>query len=170
MPIPRVMEFDFTDPMLTVRPSPARHYFGVGVQAALGLLLLYVAFATPPADITWQVFLLVIGVGALLTAGRAWTAANGAVVLRADGLFDAQGRTIARLDEITNVDRAVFSFKPSNGFLIRMNTRQERAWVPGMWWRFGKRVGIGGVLPGAQAKLIADTLSAMIDARDEGRP
>jgi len=160
------MEYDFDDPVFTVRPSPARRYFGVGVQVALGIVVLYVAFATPPAHALLLVFLLGLGLAALVTASRAWRASGGAIVLRADGLFDDTGRPIALLSEIAKVDRAPFSFRPSNGFLIKMNTGQERTWVPGMWWRFGRRVGIGGVLPGGQTKFIADALAALVAERD----
>lgn len=159
-------DFDFDDPMFTLHPSGPRRWFSVGVQGVLGCILIYVAFVEPPASIPLQLFLIVIGALALAGCSRAWAAASGAIVLRPEGLVDHEGRMIAALDEIAKVDRALFSFKPSNGFLIKMNTRQARAWTPGMWWRFGYRVGIGGILPGAQTKLVADTLTAMVDRRD----
>lgn len=159
-------EIDLDDPMFTLRPSGPRRWFSVGVQGVLGLILLYVAVVQPPAVLGLQVFLLAMGVVALAGCSRAWAAASGTIVLRPEGLVDHTGRVIAALDEVEKVDRALFSFKPSNGFLIKMNTRQGRAWVPGMWWRFGYRVGIGGILPGSQTKLVADTLTAMVDKRD----
>lgn len=160
------MDLDFSDPMFTARASVARRYFGVATQVLLGGLLLYVAFATPPEDLGWQIFLIGLGALALGTAARAWDGSKHAVVLREDGLFCEDGTPIARLSEIKDVDRALFSFKPSNGFIVRMNCRQKRGWVPGMWWRFGRRVGVGGVLPSAQARMMADALSAMVKMRD----
>jgi hypothetical protein len=31
-----------------------------------------------------------------------------------------------------------------------------------MWWRIGKRLGVGGILNASQAKLMADMLSARV--------
>ena len=161
-----ILDFDFVDPRFTARPSPVRRGIGVGVQVALGLILLYVGFTAPPQVLFWQVFLIGLGALSLLAASRSWQATSGAVVLRADGLWTDDGQPIAPLDDISKVDRALFTMKPSNGFLLFTRTALGRRWVPGMWWRVGRRVGIGGMLPGAQAKLFSDTLAAMVDARD----
>ena len=82
------------------------------------------------------------------------------------GLRQEDGTPIAPLDDIASIDRALFSFKPSNGFLIRLRAPLGRAWVPGMWWRIGRRVGIGGVTGGAETKMMADALSMMVAERD----
>ena len=160
------MQLDLDDPMMTLRPSRPRFFLSLGIQVVLGVLLVYIALTTPPEVFGWQLFLLGFGSLILGAAARSWSAADGSITLTKEGLFDQDGTAIARFEEIASIDRSVFSFKPSNGFLIRMNARQKRGWIPGMWWRFGKRVGIGGVLPGSQTKLIADTLSAMIAARE----
>lgn len=89
-------------------------------------------------------------------------------MLTTTGLYDHTGAAIAPLDNIDKVDRALFTFKPSNGFLVRLKTPGPRAWQPGMWWRVGTRVGVGGVTSGAATKIVADTLSMMVADRDKG--
>jgi hypothetical protein len=39
-----------------------------------------------------------------------------------------------------------------------------------MFWRLGKRLGVGGVTPGAQTKMMSDMIAAMIMERgsDQG--
>lgn len=150
-----------------LRPSPPRRVIGAAMQGALGLFVIWIALSAPPAAFGWRVFLLGVGAAALTLAMRGWRGSAGALVLRADGLWDEDGRPVAPLDEVRDVDRALFSFKPSNGFLIRMRRPLGRAWVPGMWWRIGARVGVGGVLSGADAKAAADILSALVERRDE---
>ncbi|MEM7489248.1 MAG: hypothetical protein AAF390_09015, partial [Pseudomonadota bacterium] len=88
------------------------------------------------------------------------------LVLDRRGLYQADGVPVAPLDAIASIDRALFTFKPSNGFLIRLKDPLGRAWVPGMWWRMGRRVGVGGVTRGAETKIVADALSAMVAQRD----
>ncbi|TFL17676.1 hypothetical protein [Jannaschia formosa] len=154
------------EPIHILRPSAPRRAFGFAVQVALGLALLYLAVAHPPQVLGWRLFLIALGIAALMLGQRGWTGSAQGIVLDAHGLREESGRSIAPLDRIASVDRALFSFKPSNGFLIRLDAPLGRAWVPGMWWRIGRRVGIGGVTRGAETKIMADALSLMIAQRD----
>lgn len=154
------------DPIHILHPSAPRRAFGFVTQIVLGLALLYLALAHPPELLGWQVFLIVLGIAALVLGQRGWTGSAQGIVLDEDGLREESGRMIAPLESIVAVDRALFSFKPSNGFLIRLDAPLGRAWVPGMWWRIGRRVGIGGVTRGAETKILSDALSMMIAQRD----
>jgi hypothetical protein len=49
--------------------------------------------------------------------------------------------------------------KPSNGFTVVMETKQPRAWAPGLWWRVGRRVGVGGVTGASQTKFMAEQIA-----------
>ncbi|WP_371154855.1 hypothetical protein [Jannaschia sp. 2305UL9-9] len=156
-----------SEPMHILRPSAPRRAFGLGVQLLLGAALLYLAAVYPPATLGWRLFLIALGVGALVLGQRGWQGSAVAIVLRQDGLFQEDGRPIAPLDSIASVDRTLFSFKPSNGFIVRLHEPLGRGWVPGMWWRIGRRVGIGGVTGGADTKIVADALSFMVAQRDQ---
>jgi hypothetical protein len=50
--------------------------------------------------------------------------------------------------------------------MIHTVTRADRVWEPGMWWRLGKFVAIGGVTPGSQTKTMSEILSALVAERD----
>lgn len=155
-----------TETLHILRPSPARRIVGVSIQAALGGLLLWIAVARPPQELGWHLFLIVFGVAALVVAQKGWRGSAQPIVLDAAGLRQEDGTPIAPLAEIASVDRALFSFKPSNGFLVTLRTAPGGAWVPGMWWRLGRRVGIGGVTGGAETRILADALTAMVAERD----
>lgn len=154
-----------------VRASPVRRGLGLAVLIALGLLLIYLALLRPPA-LGWQVFVLLLGLAALWAAERLRRATALAVRLTREGLFCSDGERIAAFDEIEAVDRGAFAFKPSNGFILRLRAPAPARWQPGLWWRLGRRVGVGGVTPGAQAKVMADILASLLAERDaaaEGR-
>ena len=155
-----------SEPIHVLNPSAPRRALGLVIQLALGLILLWLAVMHPPAALGWQLFLIVLGVAALMLAQAGWRGSAVAIELHPEGLFEADGRVIARLEDIASVDRALFSFKPSNGFLIRLREPLGRAWVPGMWWRVGRRVGVGGVTHAAATKVMADALSMMVAERD----
>lgn len=147
--------------LAVLRASPGRRVLGVSAVAVLGLLALYVAMARPPNDLTWQAFLVLVGGLSLWLAEKMRRATALAVELTRDGLRTSDGEVIARLDEIDTLDRGIFAFKPSNGFLITLTQKAPARWQPGLWWRLGKRVGIGGVTPGAQSRAMADIITAL---------
>ncbi len=154
------------EPLHVLRASAPRRVAGAAMQVALGALLVWVAIAQPPSNPLWLAFLVAFGIACLVLARRGWTRSAVAIVLDEDGLRQEDGTPIAPLEAIASVDRALFSFKPSNGFLIRLRAPLGRAWAPGMWWRLGRRVGVGGVTGGAQTKLMADALTFLVAERD----
>ncbi len=145
-----------------VRASPGRRVLGVGAMGILGLLTVYVALARPPDALVWQAFLLLIGGLSLWLADAMRRATALAVELTRDGLRTSDGEVIAPLDQIETLDRGIFAFKPSNGFLIKLKKKAPARWRPGLWWRFGKRIGVGGVTPGAQSRAMADIVTALM--------
>lgn len=151
--------------LAVIRASMGRRVLGVGVMAALGVLLVYVSLTNPPQNVAWQVFLIVIGVGALWMAERMRRATMLSVEVTRDGLRSSTGEMIAPLETIEAMDRGMFAFKPSNGFLLKLKHKTPARWEPGLWWRLGNRVGIGGVTPGSQAKAAAEILAALMAER-----
>lgn len=152
-----------------ITASPGRRLLGVGSLGLLGLLLIWVAMAQPPA-VGWQMFLLIFGAGSLYFATRMWQATALVIELTETELRDSTGTTIARIEDIAHLDRGLFAFKPSNGFLLRTHAPTgPRAWQPGMWWRLGNRIGIGGVTPGHQTKPMTEIIAAMLALREEDK-
>lgn len=165
----RLMSPDFNDPtevLATVRASNGRRLIGLLSLMLLGFFLIYTAFTASPG-FAWQVFLIVTGGLALWMADRMRRATAGAVELTSQGVRSSDGTEIARIEDIEHIDRGVFAFKPSNGFLLRLRPRagRENIWQPGLWWRVGRRVGIGGMTPGSQTKFMSELISVMMAER-----
>ncbi|WP_291729517.1 hypothetical protein [Leisingera sp. F5] len=150
--------------LATIEASGGRRIMGTAMLGLTGCLLLYVAFAAPPSP-AWLVFLLAIGAAALWLAARMWQATVHRIELTAEELRCSNGQLIARVEDIEAIDRGFFAFKPSNGFLIRTGAHGSRIWMPGLWWRSGRRIGIGGVTPGSQGKAMSEILAAMLAQR-----
>jgi hypothetical protein len=154
----------------TVEPGGARRVFATAVVGFLGTLLIYIAATHPPVDLIWLLFLIVMGVGSLFLSWRLWEATSRTLELTGAELREAGGRVLFALDEVASVDRGFFAFKPSNGFLVRLKTRTSRggAYAPGLWWRLGRTVMVGGATSGGQAKSIADLIKVMLAERAAG--
>lgn len=154
------------EPITGMVPSILRRGFGCGVLFALGFLLFYIAIVEPPEGLQWILVLLLIGLASNYAGYMMWHWSGRMIELTDDGLRMSDGTVIAHLEDIRSVDRSFFAFKPSNGFLVTLKTRQPTTWAPGLWWRIGKRIGIGGLTSGAEGKIMADTLATMIAERD----
>lgn len=152
-----------------VRASAPRRWLGIMMLAALGGLVIYVALAAPPA-LHWQVFLLATGVGALWMSERMRRATAHGLELTPTELRSTEGQRLALVSEVEGLERGFLAFKPSNGFMIRTRTSQPRTWRPGLWWRIGRRIGVGGVTPGGQTKAMAEILAAMMAQRSQSGP
>lgn len=157
---------DPNEVLATVHASLPRRWLGVISMSGLGLLLIYIALTQSPA-LGWAVFLLALGAGFLVFAQRMFSASELVIELTRTELRDSSGRIIALVSDIENLDRGFFAFKPSNGFLLRTKAAAgPRVWQPGMWWRVGRQIGIGGVTPGRQTKFMTEMLTALMLERD----
>ena len=144
-----------------IRPSSSRRWLGVGMLSIVGTLVLYVALAQPPEPV-WQIFLLVVGGSAFWLAQRMWKATDDTIELTQTELRTGAGRLIAKIEDIESIDQGVFAFKPSNGFLLKTKKSAENSWAPGLWWRLGRRVGVGGMTTAAETKFMLQLLHPML--------
>jgi hypothetical protein len=153
------------DVLAVLEAGAIRRWIGVMTLAAMSAVLLYAA-ATAGTGPLWQIMTAGLGGVSLWAADGFRRATSRRLELTESGLRDGSGEVIASMDDIVSLERGAFAFKPSNGFTIRTASPGSRVWRPGMWWRFGHRVGIGGVTPAAQAKAMAELLLQRIAARD----
>ncbi|WP_300056086.1 hypothetical protein [uncultured Roseobacter sp.] len=151
--------------LATVQASMGRRVLGIGMLGFLGVLVIYVAFLTPPS-FGWRMFLIALGVTALLVADAMRRSTGHVLELTRTELRERGGLMIAQVDNIIGIDRGAFAFKPSNGFLLRLDTPDARKWRPGLWWRVGRRVGVGGMTPGRQTKYMAEIIAVMLAERE----
>ncbi|WP_299952834.1 hypothetical protein [uncultured Roseobacter sp.] len=154
-----------TDVLATIKASAGRRFLGIGLLSVLGVLVIYVAIASPPS-FGWQIFLVALGITALLVADAMRRSTAHVLELTRTELRDSGGVVIADVAEITGIDRGAFAFKPSNGFLLRLKNTGPRNWRPGLWWRVGRRVGVGGMTPGRQTKYMAEIIAVMLAERE----
>jgi hypothetical protein len=145
-----------------ISSATARRYFGVGVLMVLGAVLLYLTFSAPPSSVGWQILIGLMGFGALWLGNATWRASAMTLELTGTELRVQGGQVICRIEDVVSINRGTFALKPSNGFLIRTKTAGPRHWAPGVWWRIGKSIGIGGVTPASQSKFMSEVMQAQL--------
>lgn len=153
--------------LAVVKASAGRRYLGIAMLSTLGLMMIYIAVTQAPA-LQWRLFLVVLGAAALWMGDKMRNATATKIELTETELRDSDGTVIALIADIDGMDRGFFAFKPSNGFLLRTKAVAPNVWRPGLWWRMGRRIGIGGVTPASQTKFMSEIIAVMMAQRDVG--
>ncbi|WP_299411801.1 hypothetical protein [uncultured Sulfitobacter sp.] len=157
--------FDPDEVLAVARSSAGRRLLGLGSLGLLGILLIYIAIVESPSLI-FRLVLLIMGVGALLLVDKMRRATASTIELTPTALRDSDGTVIALIEDVDGLDRGFFAFKPSNGFLLRTVNKGPNEWRPGMWWRVGRRIGVGGMTPAHHSKQMSEILAIMMAQRD----
>lgn len=148
------------DPVLiSLGASPARRWFAVVAISGLGIFLISMVFQPLPGP--WRAVLLLAGGGALRGAERLFRATGEQLELTARVLRMSGGRILTPVANVRSVERGVLAFKPSNGFVAHLVAPSGRGWVPGLWWQWGRIIGVGGVVRGSEARAMADQLAVL---------
>lgn len=151
----------------TLKPATFRCWGALAIIVGLGVLLLWISATGAAGSPAATIIFLIFAALSFYAAFRIYEIKEISIILTKDGLFDTAGRTLCRLDQIKKLDRSFFAFKPSNGFVVSLKEPIGRAWVPGLWWRFGRSIGVGGVTSVSQAKSMADTITLLLHGGPE---
>lgn len=157
-----------TDVILKIQSNAVRRVFSVILLVSCAFVMIGFAFTSTAPSPAFKIILIGFSGAFLWQAQAGFRQSNTTLILTRDGLFDGQGMLICSLPNIAKVDRGWFSFKPSNGFLLLLHEPQSRKWVPGLYWRIGRRVGVGGSLSPAQTKEISDKLLLLMQEKSLG--
>ncbi len=110
-------------------------------------------------------------VAALLCGGALWLAQKvfrtdaGAVMFDGERIYDDADTVLCHLDDVVDIERGFALFKPSGGFVLVLKSEVARGWSPGLWWRMGRRVGIGGATSSRACKHMADAITGALATR-----
>lgn len=143
---------------MKIQASVSRRLFSVLLLSLSAAVMIYFAFTDPAQSVVLRLVLLSLAGVFLWQVQANLRFPNAALILKRDGLYDDQGEIICSLSNIALIDRGWFSIKPSNGFLLRLHEKTSVKWLPGVYWRIGKRMGVGGAISPAQTKEFSDKL------------
>ncbi len=161
-----------TEVLIRLPASPLRRWAALVLLGLFAVMFVQVAVELPIERPLVKAASLLLGLGLIWQAILLWKSSARVLELTAEGLRESgSGRMIARVDEIAEVNRSVFAYRPATGFLILLHRPSPRpAWAPGMWWRVGRRIGVGGVTPKMEGKALAELLGEMVRSRTDPAP
>jgi hypothetical protein len=155
------------EPIILARvgAAPVRRLFTIFALYALAGIVVYRGVSAPISllGMVW----LVLCCAVLFWAAQAVRRASARVIiLTPDDLRDTSGVVLAQIADIEKMHRGALALKPSNGFTLQMREAQTAAWAPGLWWRFGRMVGVGGLPDKAATRFMAEALATLLAQRD----
>lgn len=150
------------DIIAEITVSPLRRMVGSGAVALSGALLLLAALSEPPESVFLQLCLWVLAAALISGAIRLYRDTSRTVQLTSEGLQDCAGEVITPLSDIIEIERGHFGMRPSNGFALKLKREAQPVWRVGLWWRAGKRAGIGGAASAAEVKKMAEALESVL--------
>lgn len=153
-----------------MRPSLPRRVIGTGLLAGLGLFFL--AVATRGLSGAPVLMVVLIGFAGLILwlAVRLWQGTTIGLELTETEFRDTTGQVIVTIDQIRSVERGALALKPAGGFTIVTKTKGPRTWVPGLWWRAGNRIGVGGVTHRHEARFVAELMADIVAGKKPFSP
>ncbi|HSF93004.1 MAG TPA: hypothetical protein VLA51_12490, partial [Paracoccaceae bacterium] len=129
---------------------------GTGVLFGGGVFMVMLAASTVASNFVAMIPMLLIGAGMLWLAWRYWNATSSGLIFTGAGLFRQDGTLIIPAAAIEDLDRTTFGFRPTNGFVLKLNRPVGRAWQPGVYWSYGKSFAVGGANSKVAGKAFGD--------------
>ncbi|GAB5448196.1 hypothetical protein [Gymnodinialimonas sp.] len=164
----RKKKIDPNEHLASIHPRPARRVVAVGMIVALAVIVWTVAALRPPESFAYMLMLVFFGAGCFWLAYGMWHASAREIELTRSELREVDGRVLCRMDNVARVDRGAFAFKPAGGFLVRLKAPEgPGVYAPGVWWRWGRTLAIGGVTARQDGKNVADMMIVMMLERGE---
>lgn len=152
-------------PRIEIRRPEALRWLLIAVAAGLAAGCLFVAFAALGRS-ALTVGLMIAFAALTAALARALILSDAAAVaFDGERLFDDAGAELCRIEDVIEVQRGFAFLKPSSGFVLLLTAARPRAWAPGLWWRFGRRLGVGGATPSRAGKAMADAITVSLAAR-----
>ncbi|GGE00297.1 hypothetical protein SAMN05421774_101206 [Gemmobacter megaterium] len=154
--------------LLRLKPSPIRRVTGVAMLVAFGAMAALAGLEMPADRMPLRIGLPLVGMALLWMAWRTWQATARGLELTPRALREGDGgRVLVELADIVSVDNsAIALFKPAGGFVITLSRPAPVGWAPGLWWRLGRRLGVGGTTARVEAKAMAAMLSELVRRRN----
>lgn len=155
-----------TQSLQELRASKIRRVLACGVLVVIGGMFWWVGMQDD--QMGWPSRAMMAGFGALWLWGafELWRGTAGAVILNDTGIVDSSGAQVTSIENIAAIERGIVSMKPSHGMLLKLSESGSAKWVPGLWWRLGARVGIGGLTAKRDTRLFAEALEQRIRTKD----
>ncbi|MEE2775026.1 MAG: hypothetical protein VYE27_08945 [Pseudomonadota bacterium] len=132
---------------------PRYRYFAFTCSVGLlGLILIINSFSLDKAA---NLFFFCIGLTIILISYRIYQNRDKGFIITPCGIFEKNGRLICNFNEIDKIDTSPFSFKATNGFVVKLKNKTTFDFSVGLWWKYNRRLSIGGMISKNESKYLS---------------
>lgn len=155
--------------LIRLPASPLRRWTTMVLLAVFAAIFLQVGFELPLERPIAKIGAMLLGLAVIWQGVLIWRAGGRVLELTTSALIETgTGRVLARIEDIDRLDRSIIAWRPATGFLILLKQPASGlSGTPGMWWRIGRRIGVGGITPKLEGKAMAELLDEMLRSRAE---
>ena len=90
-------------------------------------------------------------------------------LLNQEGIFNLDNTIICRIEDIETIDTSPYTFRSANGFIVFLRERSTFKIVPGLYWRLGNRISIGGLVSKAESKFLSTTMLNLMNTQKKAK-
>ena len=145
--------------LITLKMSKLKRLSGALLIFVLGTTLLFSVYKkSNPGYTVYESLFLLVGLILIFVSWRIGRARLTGIKLTKSGIYDLNDVKLCAILDINYIDRRTFAIKPANGFIIHLKNSAKSFWIPGLCWRIGKRLAIGGMLSKQECKAFANLL------------
>ena len=141
-----------------MKVSPFRRWFGAGMVAVSGLVLLNIAVMRPPSGAVVQLMVWALAALLLVSAYKLWRDTGEAVRLVGTRLETGRGELIVELADVEKLERAAPGLHGASGFTLHLRRQLAPRWCMGLWWCAGPRAAFGGAASRAKIATLAGAI------------
>ena len=142
----------------------SRRRLGIIVIGFLGITLIYKALKLEYNNyLLEKIFFSILGSAIVYLAFRLANKTKRGIIFNKTGLYELDGVLICSLDEINEVDTSPYTFKPANGFIIKLKNSTKFGWSPGLWWKYNKRMTVGGMISKQESVIASQLLKDLLE-------
>ena len=153
-----------SDDKIKLEIPDSRYRLGIIVIGFLGVTLIYNALKLDNNDYQLEkIFFSILGSAIVYLAFRFANKTKRGIIFNKTGLYELDGVLICPLNEIKEVDTSPYTFKPANGFIIKLKKSTKFGWSPGLWWKYKKRMTVGGMISKQESVIASQLLKDFLE-------
>ncbi len=144
-------------PQAIITPPQAKRVVATSLLAIGGMGLVYYGTLNYWGRVE-VLFVYVLAMLTLFGCFKFYQNTREELLLYEDRVASSSGELLFEVSNVKSIDNSLLSFKPSNGALIYLKSPMPMKVHYGLWWRVGKKVGIGGCTNRAEVNVMVDII------------
>lgn len=138
-------------------------YRYLAFTSSVGFLGVIILFNSLTLDYAANIFFFCIGLGIIFFCFRIYQRRDKGFLITPKAILEKTGDVICSFDEIDKIDTSPFSFKATNGFVVQLKNRTDFDFSVGLWWKYNKRLSIGGMVSKNESKYLSIVLQEKLN-------